>query len=138
MAEHSGKGSCLCGAVRFTAEGVDPHLHGCHCSMCRNWSGGPMLAVETASVTFEGEENIGRYDSSGWAERGFCRVCGSGLFYRLKEADRYILCMGCFDDQSVFKLVGEIYIDEKPPGYDFAGEHPRQTGEEFMASMQQS
>ena len=69
---------------------------------------------------------------------GFCSECGSNLFYHLKEADRYIMCTGTFDDQSVFELVGEIYIDEKPPGYDFAGEHPRQTGEEFMASLQQS
>jgi hypothetical protein len=43
--------------------------------------------------------------------------------------------MGAFDDESVFELVGEIYVDEKPPGYNFAGEHPRQTGAEFMASL---
>ena len=133
----SGKGSCLCGAVRFDAQGVETHVHGCHCSMCRNWSGGPLLAAGVAGVRFEGEEHIGRYDSSAWAERGFCRVCGSSLFYHLKEADRYILCMGAFADQSGFELAGEIYIDEKPPGYNFAGDHPRQTGEEFMTSMQQ-
>lgn len=131
-------GKCLCGAVRFQAEEVDTHLHSCHCSMCRGWSGGPLLAASVASVVFEGEEKIKRYASSEWAERGFCSDCGTSLFYRLKEADQYILCMGSFDDQSVFKLVGEIYIDEKPPGYEFAGDHPRQTGEEFMASLQSS
>lgn len=130
-------GKCLCGAVRFEAQEVDTHLHSCHCDMCRNWSGGPLLAAGVASVTFQGEERIKRYSSSEWAERGFCSECGSNLFYHLKEADRYILCMGAFDDESVFELVGEIYIDEKPKGYNFAGEHPRQTGEEFMASMQQ-
>ncbi len=131
-------GKCLCGAIRFQAEEVDPHLHGCHCSMCRGWSGGPMLAVGVGSVAFQGEDKLKRYSSSDWAERGFCSECGTNLFYRLKEADQYILCMGAFEDQSGFKLVGEIYVDEKPPGYDFAGEHPRQTGEEFMASLQQS
>lgn len=131
-------GKCLCGAVRFQAEEVDTHLHSCHCSMCRGWSGGPLLAASVASVVFEGEEKIKRYASSEWAERGFCSDCGTSLFYRLKEADQYILCMGSFDDQSVFELVGEIYIDEKPPGYEFAGDHPRQTGEEFMASLQSS
>lgn len=131
-------GKCLCGAVRFQAEEVDTHLHGCHCSMCRGWSGASMLAASVGSVSFQGEDKIKRYASSDWAERGFCSECGTSLFYRLKEADQYILCMGAFDDQSVFKLVGEIYVDEKPPGYDFAGDHPRQTGEEFMASLQQS
>jgi len=104
--------------------------------MCRGWSGSPMLAASVGSVQFQGEENIKRYSSSEWAERGFCSECGSNLFYWLKEADRYIMCTGAFDDQSVFELVGEIYIDEKPPGYDFAGDHPRQTGAEFMASLQ--
>lgn len=131
-------GQCLCGEVRFEAEAVDTHLHGCHCSMCRGWSGGPMLAVNVGSVAFQGEDKLKRYASSEWAERGFCSECGTSLFYRLKDADQYILCMGAFHDQSAFKLVGEIYIDEKPPGYEFAGEHPRQTGAEFMASLQQS
>ncbi len=54
----------------------------------------------------------------------------------LKEANHYVLWMGTFDDQSRFKLVGEIYIDEKPDAYDMAGDHPRLTGEEFMTSMQ--
>ncbi len=133
----SATGQCLCGAVRFEAEGVDTHIHSCHCNICRNWSGGPLLAAGVASVRFSGEEHISRYDSSEWAERGFCARCGSNLFYRLKEADHYILCMGAFTDETPFELAGEIYVDEKPPGYAFAGEHPRQTGEEFMASLQQ-
>ena len=131
-------GKCLCGAVSFTAQAVDTHVHGCHCSMCRTWAGGPMLAAGVGSVVFQGEDNISRYASSDWAERGFCRECGSNLFYRLKEPDQYLLCMGAFDDESVFELAGEIYIDEKPRGYEFAGEHPRQTGDEFLASIQQS
>ena len=129
-------GRCLCGAVSFDAQGVEQDLHGCHCSMCRRWSGGPALAVSVESVTFKGGEHIQRYDSSEWAERGFCRRCGSNLFYRLKAQDHYILQLGAFDDQSGFRLVGEIFIDEKPPGYAFGGEHPRQTGAEFLASMQ--
>ena len=87
-----------------------------------------MLAVEVGDIGFSGEEHVGRYDSSRWAERGFCTRCGSSLFYRLKQADRYMMCLGAFDDQSMFRLEGEIYVDEKPRGYDFAGDHPRQTG----------
>ena len=131
------KGSCLCGAVAFEAEEVETHLHVCHCSMCRNWSGGPLLAAGAGGVAFTGEENITRYDSSEWAARGFCNKCGSSLFYYLKPADRYIMCTGSFDDADAFSIEGEIYIDEKPAGYDFAGDHPRLTGEQFMASMQQ-
>lgn len=52
----SANGKCLCGAVTFSAEAVDPHLHACHCSMCRGWAGGPMLAATASGVTFGGEE----------------------------------------------------------------------------------
>lgn len=129
-------GRCLCGAVTFTAQGVATELHGCHCSMCRRWSGGSVLAAEVKSVAFEGAEHLRRYDSSEWAERGFCEYCGSNLFYRLKASDQYMMSMGAFDDQSEFRLVGEIFVDEKPPGYAFSGEHPRQTGAEFLASLE--
>ena len=132
----SATGKCLCGAVTFTAEEVDQHVHACHCSTCRSWTGGPMLAASVGSVSFTGQDNIKRFQSSLWAERGFCTECGTSLFYRLKEPDLYIMATGCFDDAEQFALEGEIFFDEKPSTYNFAGDHPRLTGAEFMASMQ--
>ncbi len=134
----SAGGQCLCGAVRFTVDTVDPHHHACHCGMCRRWSGGPLFAMSTTGASFEGEENITVYDSSDWAERGFCRRCGTNLFYRLKQAGNYVICAGTFDDSSLFKLVGEIFIDNKPDGYDFAGDHPRLTEAETIAKFSPS
>lgn len=131
-------GRCLCGAVTYSAEGVDTNIHSCHCNMCRRWTGGPAFAASVRTVSFTGAEDIARYDSSEWAERGFCTRCGTNLFYRLKESDHYVMWMGTFDDASAFRLAGEIYIDEKPAGYDLAGDHPRLTGAEFMASLQQN
>ena len=130
------KGKCMCGSVSYVASDVDTGVHACHCSMCRQWSGGPGFSAAVGKVVFSGEENISRFSSSDWAERGFCSKCGCNLFYYLKEADHYIMCVGSFEDQTPFKLTGEIYIDEKPSSYDFAGDHPRQTGDEFMASIQ--
>ena len=127
-------GRCLCGAVTFSAESVDHHVHACHCSMCRSWSGGPLLSAQAGGVTFTGDE-LRRYASSEWAERGFCGKCGSSLFYHMPEPDIYVISTGAFDKQDEFTLAGEIYIEEKPPAYDFAGDHPRQTGEEFLASI---
>ena len=131
-------GRCLCGAVTFTAEELETGLHICHCSMCRRWVGGPSFSVSAGRVRFDGEAQIGRYASSAWAERGFCKQCGSSLFYRLRQTDRYILNMGSFDNQEAFATASEIYIDDKPSGYAIAGEHPRLTGEEFLASLGQT
>jgi hypothetical protein len=131
----SATGKCLCGAVTFTADDVETHVHACHCGMCRKWTGGPMQAAQVGKVEFAGADNIKTYASSDWAERGFCAECGSTLFYRLKEPQMYMIATGAFDDAEQFSLAGEIYIDEKPSGYSFAGDHPRMTGAEFMASM---
>lgn len=132
MMQHGG---CLCGAVRYSAEKAEPHYHACHCGMCRRWSGGPIMATSVANVTFEGEQHIKRYPSSEWAERGFCEVCGSGLFYYLKPADSYMLPVGTFDNADRFKLEGEIFIDNKPDGYAFDGNHPRLTEAEALAKF---
>ena len=35
-------------------------------------------------VIFEDESAIGVFESSEWAERGFCKSCGTALFYRLR------------------------------------------------------
>ena len=79
----SATGKCLCGAVTFTAQDVENHIHACHCRMCRAWTGGPLLGATVGEITFTGEDHIKRYTSSEWAERGFCDQCGSTLFYHL-------------------------------------------------------
>ena len=128
-------GGCLCGAVTYRAEGLETHYHACHCDTCRRWSGGPAFGIRVGSVQFDGEAHIKAYKSSDWAERGFCTACGANLFYRIPEAGMTILWAGTLDDQSALQLDGEIYIDKKPPGYNFAGDHSRQTEAEFMAAM---
>ncbi|MBA1147565.1 GFA family protein [Ectothiorhodospiraceae bacterium WFHF3C12] len=118
-----GKGSCLCETVRFTAPEASTRVGACHCSMCRRWGGGPLLAVECGGdVRFEGDEHVSAFDSSEWAERGFCSRCGTHLFYRLKASGDYVLPAGLFDDQSVFTFTSQIFIDHKPGYYDFANQ----------------
>ena len=129
-------GKCLCGAVKFPAVDVSFNHSVCHCSTCRRWTGGgPFFGTRNKGVTFEGEENIGRYASSAWAERGFCKTCGTTLFYFPKPAGTYSMGVGTFDDPSPFRLASEIFIDDKPDGYAFAGDHPRLTAEETFAKF---
>jgi len=126
-------GRCLCGAVRFVADGVEAHYHACHCGMCRRWLGGPpFFGVGVKSVIFTGEDNLARYVSSEWAERGFCKACGTNLFYLLKPTGKYTLGVGTFDDSVPFDLATEIFIDAKPRSYALTGEHPRLTEKEVM------
>lgn len=128
------KGSCLCGAVSLSTTSMNPHVAACHCSICRKWGGGPLLAIDCHSdVTFSGEENIGLYQSSQWAERGFCNKCGSHLFYRLKQNQQYYIPAGIFDHSEGFVLEHQVFIDEKPEYYSFANETKNLTGAELFS-----
>jgi hypothetical protein len=44
-----------------------------------------------------------------------------------------MLSAGLFDDFAGLALGKEIFIDDKPAGYAFAGERPRLTGAEVVA-----
>jgi hypothetical protein len=131
------QGSCLCGAVKVSTTHINHHIAACHCNMCRKWGGGALLGVESnGEVHFSGEENIGIYQSSQWAERGFCKNCGSHLFYRLKENNHYYIPVGIFDqfdtdENLVFDL--QVFIEEKPDYYTFANETKNMTGSELFA-----
>ena len=90
MGEMTYRGHCLCGAVKFTVKPVSKHVDACHCSMCRRWSSGPFMGLDCgSSFEIENGSDLGIYDSSDWAERVFCRKCGSSLFYRLKNGEHY-------------------------------------------------
>jgi hypothetical protein len=128
-------GRCLCGAVTFSAEGVELEHHVCHCRMCRRWANSGFMGASTSRVTFSSNGELAIYTSSPWADRGFCRTCGTTLFYFLKPTQAYSMSVGAFDDDSKFRLVREIFIDRKPPGHDFAGDHARWTEEETFARL---
>ena len=92
------------------------------------------MAVDCGvDVTFDGGGNISVFNSSDWAERGFCNKCGSHLFYRLKESNQYVMPLGLFDDDIPFVFDHQIFIDEKPSFYEFANETSDMTGAEVFA-----
>ena len=122
------KGQCLCGAVKITVKHMSRSVEACHCGMCRRWGGGPLMCVECGkNVTFRGEENITVYNSSEWAERGFCNKCGTHLFYRLKDIKEHQIPVGLFDDQEEFQFELQVFTDRKPAFYSFSNETKEMT-----------
>ena len=71
-------------------------------------------------VKFTGEEHVTIYESSEWAQRGFCSECGTHLFYLLKDDGRYFVPVGLFDSEDQFQFDHQIFIDKKPSFYSFA------------------
>lgn len=132
-------GRCLCGAVRISARVDMPAVDACHCDMCRRWAGAPMMAVEAGGeVKFEGDEHVAVYVSSQWAERGFCRDCGTHLFFRLRNQPHYSLPVGLLDEGPPWRFDTEIFVEEKPDFYEFANDTRRLTGQEVFDEFSQS
>jgi len=130
-------GGCLCGAVRFTATLREHDIGVCHCTMCRKWSAGPFFAVECdgpVRVT-KGEDQLGVYRSSEWAERCFCKTCGTSLFYRLVGKPFYALSSETLDDKTDLAFTSQIFIDEKPGYYGFSNITKTMTGAEVFAAF---
>lgn len=86
-----------------------------------------------AEVSIQGEQNVTVFDSSPWAERGFCHKCGTHLFYRLKETREHMIPVGFFDDNEDLVFDCQVFIDEKPSFYNFAEKTKDMTGAELMA-----
>lgn len=127
-------GTCLCGAVTVTVTLTKGTFDACHCGMCRKWGGGPAFTVDAgADVQFQGREHITLYDSSEWAQRGFCKRCGTHLFFRLKESDFCNLSMGLLEGTDQFEFHTQIYIDMKPENYSFANQTEQMTEAEVIA-----
>ncbi|RKQ71665.1 hypothetical protein DES40_0992 [Litorimonas taeanensis] len=132
------KGKCLCGQVEFTTP-TPQQIDVCHCETCQTWVGGPFIGVDflEGGVTITKEDGLAWYASSEWAKRGFCKTCGTSLFYRLNENPGFwAITAGSLNLPRGQKISREIFIDSKPDYYALAGQHTRLTGEEFFASLQ--
>lgn len=130
------KGSCLCKAVQFSFTLKHKHFDACHCTMCRIWGGGPSFTVESnGDIEFVGAENITRYSSSDWANRGFCKQCGTNLFYEMKDP-KLNFCnfhLGTIENHEEFEFTTQIYVDAQPKNYAFSNQTKMMTEKEVMA-----
>lgn len=128
-------GRCLCGKVEFAISYESKTFDSCHCSMCRRWGGGPAFAVAVDGIEFKNHDSVKVYDSSDWAERGFCSDCGSHLFYRLKNGSYTCVFLGLLEHQSEFAFTTQIYVDHKPASYDFSNKTKMMTEAEVLEAF---
>ena len=128
------RGQCMCGAVTLTARTPATQFGACHCTMCRKWCSGPLMALDCGSdVSITGEDSVTVFNSSEWAERAFCNKCGSALFYRLKQNNEHIVAVGLFEKDADLSFSNQVFVDEKPAYYNFAEDTKNLTGPELFA-----
>jgi hypothetical protein len=113
------RGVCLCGGVAYRAEGPVHHASHCYCTMCQKQHGaaaGSYANVGSAGYVIErGAELVTEYASSELGRRGFCRVCGSNLFWRSTDSpDRIAVTLGTLEPEYDGPVERELFTETKP------------------------
>lgn len=116
MTDHL-SGGCQCGAIRFRAAALSDNPHVCHCRMCQKAAGnlfGARVGVMLSDLAWTRGEPARFYSSEGNA-RGFCRDCGTPLFFHHEESPRISISIGAFDRPAEIPLAFELGIEGKLP-----------------------
>jgi len=109
-------GSCFCGAIEFMANLPSKWCAHCHCSMCRKTHGAGYVTwvgfeAEQVSIT-RGQDRLCWFESSAGAQRGFCRTCGSSLFFRSERwAGELHIALGCMDEDIDREPRANVFFD---------------------------
>ena len=112
-------GHCLCGAISFEVEGQLRPGSLCHCSQCRRLHGAPgaYTSAPRAAYRISGEENLNWYRISPRSEQGFCKVCGSKLFWRSVGGEELDVTLGCLDAPAGIMLDRHIFTKSQGDYY---------------------
>jgi hypothetical protein len=106
------KGGCLCGAIRFEAEGPPLKPHSCSCKLCQRHSGAVMLhwvefpAEKVKWTGLDGKPSTWR--SSDYSSRSFCKTCGSTLG-AIDDKPVVAMVLGSFDSNNRRELAPEFH-----------------------------
>jgi hypothetical protein len=118
MTVHSG--ACLCRAVAYEVTGPLRNAVGCHCTQCRKVTGHYLAATPARhdDFRFTRDDGLAWYRSSDTAKRGFCRICGSTLFWQGEGRDYISIAAGSLDPPTGIRLEGHIFCADKGDYYD--------------------
>ena len=119
-------GGCLCGALRFAAEGGPYRVGICHCLDCRKHHGAPFHAsaiFPADAVTIAGEFRT-------FGDRSFCPACGSPVFAQI--GDEVGINLGALDAPSQFRPTYELWTIRREswlPPVEGARQFPQDRGD---------
>lgn len=123
-------GGCLCGAVRYEADGQPEFVGYCHCRDCQRVTGSgfsPFMGIAKSAVRVTGRTRA--FTALGGSgkptTRHSCPVCASTLFGEPEVAEGYYtLYAGCLDDPSQFVPQMAMFTRDRPAWAHMVGDLP--------------
>jgi hypothetical protein len=96
------KGRCECGAIAFEVTDLR----------------------DTVNVRFTQDQGLTWYQSSPDARRGFCKLCGSSLFYQPNGAKHLAIAAGCLDLPTGMRAGKHIFTADSGDYYTIPDDAP--------------
>lgn len=126
-------GGCLCGAVRYQLKPPLRPSIACHCGQCRRTSGHYVsaTAVSRQNFTLTRSDGLKWYRSSARARRGFCRECGSSLFWSADARDTISIMSGTIDGKTGLRTAAHICVADKGDYYELTPSEPQYDAHEY-------
>lgn len=117
------RGSCLCGAVRYTVTGAVDGFVLCHCSRCRKGTGsahGANLFAGGARLDWlSGAEAVRRYAVPETRHvRQFCAICGAPLPSLQMQGRLVVVPAGSLDEAPPRAPDQHIFCADRAPWED--------------------
>jgi hypothetical protein len=113
-------GGCLCGALRYQADGEPLYAGYCYCADCRKASGSgfiPFMSFSRSALKITGRAVQHRAKSARGTEavRNFCPLCGGLVFGgELAVNESFTIYAGSLDDPSAFRPTIAIFARDRP------------------------
>ena len=114
-------GGCLCGAVRYQAEGEPLATGHCYCADCCKASGSgfiPFMVFKRSALRFSGHTLEYRSKSARGTDavRNSCPNCGGLVFGgEIARDETFTIYAGSLDDRSLFHPKIAIFTLGRPP-----------------------
>ena len=113
-------GGCLCGALRYEAEGDPLYMGHCYCPDCQKVSGSAFIpfmgfAASALRITGTSQPFESPAFNGGVATRNSCPHCNSLVFGGVVgESDSFTIYAGSLDDKSHFHPAIAIFNRNRP------------------------
>ena len=107
------EGHCLCGEIHVRVMAPLRKILVCHCSQCQRWHGQAAYYTRAArrDLQVTGENYLSWFQSSEYARRGFCSLCGSNMFWAPTGDQFWSIAAGLLYPGEDLSVAAHIFCD---------------------------
>tara|TARA_Y100000590_G_scaffold237399_1_gene267209 strand:+ start:225 stop:635 length:411 start_codon:yes stop_codon:yes gene_type:complete len=119
--------SCLCKGVNLKIIGEFRSVINCHCIQCTKTHGNfaSYTSILEENIIFKSKKTLQWFKSSKKASRGFCKNCGSSIFFKRLGSKAISLSAGLLNNPTGLKTISHIFIHNKRDYYQLSDKLPK-------------